>query len=260
MYGDIHSHYPLKGSHNKMSLTGTPVIYGIVPHEDSTDQKHPLGSKGVTDDGRTYRYIQAAGTALEPGLLVVAPDITADHEDRAVNTFAVGDFNITVSLGSTGISNNEYDEGFVSVIDETGQGIMYAIKNIPDSSSGSEDIIITLSEPIRVAAVANTTVTLYRNKYRDVVVSDTNQVDLPVGVPNVEILGDSYGWVQTGGPCTILVDTNDTTAGSQITNGNTEAGAVEVRNAVVEPLVGIQPIGSNSDAGEYGIFELLLDT
>lgn len=243
-----------------MSLTGTPVIYGIVPHEDSTDQKHPLGSKGVTDDGRTYRYSQAAGTALAPGKLVVAPDITTNHEGIAVNKFAIGDRTITVSLAGTGISSNEYDEGFVFIIDDAGQGIMYAIKNIPDSDSGSEDIVITLAEPIRVAAVDNTTVTLYRNKYRDVVVSDTNQVDLPVGVPNVTITGDSYGWLQTGGPCSILVDSNDTTPGEQITNGNSDAGAVETRNTVAEPVVGIQPIGDNSDVGEYGIYELLLDT
>ena len=240
-------------------LEGIPQVYGIHPHEDSSDQKHPLGTIGYAADGRKYRYAQAAGTALTAGNLGVAPDISTNHEDLAVNTFSVGDFRITVTLGGTAITGNEYDEGFVSVIDETGQGIMYKIANIPTSSAGSEDIIITLAEPIRVAAAAATTVTLYRNKYRDVVESDTNQTDLVVGVPNVEIAIDFYGWLQVGGPCSILVDSNDTTAGQPITNGNAVAGAVETRNAATEQYLGMQPVGNNSDAGEYGIYELAID-
>ena len=238
-----------------MSLTGTPVIYGIKPHEDSTDQKHPLGSTGVTDDGRTYRYAQAAGTALNPGQIQVASDIETQHEDLAVNTFSVGDKTITVTLGSTAIVGNEYQEGFVFIINDTGEGIAYAIANAPVSDA-SADVIITLDEPIAVAAVAATTVTLYRNRYRDIVVSDTNQTDLVVGVPNVTIAADSYGWIQTGGPCSILVDSNDTTAGQPITNGNAVAGAVETRNGATEQYLGMQPVGANSDAGEYGVYEL----
>jgi len=241
-----------------MSLTSIPVIYGIVPHENSEDQKHQLGVKGVTSDGRIYRYAQNAGTKITLGKLAVAPDITALHEDRDVNTFAVGDTSITVTLGATAITGNEYEEGFVNITDETGQGIMYKIANCP-ATGASEDVVIRLAEPIRVAAVAATTVTLYRNKYRDIVVSDGNQIDMPVGVPNVDLPANYYGWIQTGGPCSILVDTNDTTATQGITIGDTEAGAVETRDAIAEPIVGIQPAGDNADAGEYGVYELTLD-
>lgn len=239
-------------------LTGLPQIFGIKPHESSTEQKHPLGTKGVTSDGRTYRYAQAAGTALGPGLLAVAPDITADHEDLVVNTFAVGDKTITVTLASTAIVGNEYEEGFVNVTDAAGQGIMYRVKNVP-TADASASVIIVLEEPIVVAAEAATTVTLYRNKFRDIVVSNGTQADLPVGVPNVTIAVDSYGWVQTGGPCSILVDSNDTTAGGPITIGDNGSGAVETLNAATEVLVGTQPVGANADTGEYGIYELQLD-
>jgi len=249
---------PLKALKKKMSLTGTPVIYGIVPHETSEVAKHQLGSKGVVADGRIYRYAQASAIALSPGLICVAPDITTAHEDRAVNTFAVGDLSITVSIGATAITGNEYEEGFVNIIDDNGQGIMYKIANCPPTAINS-DVVIRLAEPIRVAAQASTTVTLYRNKYRDIVVSDTNQIDMPVGVPNVTFPGSYYGWIQTRGPCSILVDTNDTTATQGITLGNTDAGAVETWNGIAEPYVGIQPVGANSDAGEYGIYELRLD-
>lgn len=239
-------------------LEGLPLIYGIHPHEVSTDQKHQLGSKGISADGRVYRYAQNGDTEIGPGLLCVAPDITALHEDLAVNTFAVGDTSITVTVGATAIVAGEYEEGFVNITDDTGQGIMYAIANCP-ATAGTADIVVRLSEPIRVGAIAGTTVTLMRNKYRDLRVSDVNQTDMPVGVMNVTLPIDYYGWLQVKGPCSILVDSNDTTAGSYITNGDTEAGAVETRNATAEPIVGIQPIGNNADPGEYGSYELMLD-
>lgn len=240
-----------------MSLTGLPVIYGIKPHETSSDQKHPLGSKGVTNDGRTYRYAQAGGVELDPGLLCMAIDITTLHEDRDVNTFVAGDRNITVSIGATAITAGEYEEGFVNITDAAGQGILYAIAHCP-AADASTDVVITLEEPIVIGAAAATTVTLIRNKYRDILVTDGVEEDLPVGVPNVTVAVDFYAWVQTGGYCSILVGANDTTEGADITIDTTTAGGVETR-ATVERKVGIQPKGAGADVGEYGIFELTLD-
>lgn len=239
-------------------LEGLPHIYGIHPHETSEDQKHDLGTKGISADGRVYRYAQNAGTEIDPGLLCVAPDITANHEDRAVNTFVIGDLSITVGIGNTLIAAGEYEEGFVNVTDDTGQGIMYAIANCPATAVNS-DVVIRLAEPIRVAAIAGTTVTLYRNKYRDLRISDVDQTDMPVGVMNVVLPANYYGWLQVKGPCSILTDSNNSTAGLYITNGDTEAGAVELRDNQTEIIVGIQPIGNNADVGEYGAYELMLD-
>ena len=240
-----------------MSLTGVPVIYGIKPHEISSDQKHQLGSYGVTADGRGYRYAQAGAAACAPGLLQMAVDITAHHEDVAVNTFVAGDKNITVTLGATAITAGEYEEGFVNITDETGQGILYKIAHCP-AADASADVVITLAEPIVVGAAAATTVTLIRNKYRDILPTDGTVTDLPVGVPNVSITADYYGWVQTKGYCSILVGAGDTTPGADITIDDTTAGGVETR-ATVERKVGTQPAGNGADIGEYGIFELTLD-
>lgn len=238
-------------------LTGVPVIYGIKPHETSSTQLHPLGTYGVTADGRGYRYAQAGAAACNPGLLQMATDITTNHEDLAVNTFLAGDWTMSVTLGATAITGNEYAEGFVNVTDETGQGILYAIANCPATAS-SGTVTVRLKEPVVVGAAAATTVTLVRNKYRDILPTDGTENDLPVGVPNVTIAANYYGWVQTKGYCSILVGAGDTTAGSDITIDTTTAGGVETR-ATVERTVGVQPAGAGADAGEYGVFELTLD-
>jgi len=243
-----------------MSLFGVPAIYGINPYSTDTRTvpEHNLGALGFTDDGRTYRYSQAAGTALVTANLQVAADIETQHEDLAVNTFAVGDKTITVTLGSTAITGNEYQEGFVNVIDQLGEGIMYGIKSAP-ATALSTDVIILLDHPIVVAAEATTTVTLVRNKYRDIVISDTTQADLPVGVTQVAWSANEFGFLQTGGFASILVDSNDTVAGQPITIGGAVNGAVETHNAATEVTVGMQPVGANSDAGEHGAYILTLD-
>ena len=241
-------------------FSGVPVAYGIKPHESGTTQLHALGTIGMTNDGRTYRYAQNAGSsALDPGKLTVAADIETNHEDRDVNTFSIGDINLTVSLGGTAVTANEYDEGYVVITDATGQGIAYSIKSHDVSSAGSEDITVVLNDPIVVAAEASTTVTLVRNKYRDIVISDTTQTDLPTGVPNVAVAVNAFGWIQTGGLCSILVDSNDTEVGTPITIGAGTNGGVEGLDGIAEPAVGVQPAGVGADTGEYGTFELSLD-
>ena len=241
-----------------MSLSGGATVFGIRPHASGSVPLHNLGTRGETPDGRIYRYANAGGTGLAAGGLCIAVDIEAQHEDLAVNTAAVGDKTLTVTLGSTAIAANEYDGGYVNVTDEDGQGIMYQIDSAPETAL-SNDVVIQLHDPIAVAFVANTTVTLFRNKYKDVIVSDGTQADLPVGVPNVIISANEFGWLQTGGPCSIEVDSNDTTVGAPITIGDNGSGAVETLNAATEVLVGIQPKGSGADTGEFGIFILQLD-
>lgn len=241
-----------------MSLSGGIQIFGSDTRTAGATQLHKLGQLGATADGRRYRYTENGAVALVAGQLCVATDITTAHEDLAVNTAAVGDKTLTVTLGATAIVANDYDGGYVFVVDETGQGINYLIDSAPVTAS-TGDVIIELHEPIATAFVADTTVTLYRNPYKEVVISDGTQADFPVGVPNFAIPADEFGWLQTGGMCSILVDTNDTVAGQPITIGAAVSGAVETHDAATEVVVGTQPTGPNSDVGEFGVYNLTLD-
>jgi len=239
-------------------LNGIPVIYGIDPQSTEAVSQHQIGSLGVDATGRLYRYTQNASTELAVGILTVAADIETQHEDLAVNTAAAGDTSLDVTLGSTAITGNEYQNGYVMVIDAAGQGAVYTIKSAP-AAALSTVVTIQLVEPIVIAFEAATTVTLVRNKFRDVVISDGTQADLPVGVTPVLVPADEFFWAQTGGYSCILVDTNDTVAGQPITIGASVNGAVETHNAATEVVVGMQPTGANSDAAESGVYILTLD-
>ena len=240
-------------------LTGIPIIYGLNPKVTQTTPEHQLGVMGVSSDGRVFRYSQAASTEIAAGKLCVMADITTNHEDLVVNTFGIGDKTLDITLGGTAVVGNEYQEGFVMVIDQIGEGHYHKMKSAPAQSNTTGVFVPTLYDPIEVAAEASTTVTIIRNKYRDVVISDGTQADLPIGVTPIVVPTDAFFWAQTKGLCTILVDTNNTVAGQLITIGANGSGAVETHNAATEVIVGVQPVGANSDVGEHGLYELTLD-
>ena len=242
-----------------MSFHGVPVIYGINTKSTETTPSHQLGALGVTSDGRKFRYCQVAGTDIAIGKLCIAADISTQHEGLAVNTAAIGDKSLTITLGSTAIVGNEYQEGLVMVTNDTGEGETYTIKSAPPTAL-STDVVVTLIEPIRVAFAAGTTVTLVRNKFRDVLISDGALANLPVGVTPVAAAASEFFWIQTGGYAAVQNDATTTVvAGQPVTIGDVTSGAVEVINAATEMYVGVVPAGVVGATEEHITVELTLD-
>lgn len=228
---------------------------------ESSVQLADLGQKVVTPDGRVYRYCQNGGTALAAGKLVVAGtgfESVDNHADLATNTAAAGDKTVTVTLGATAVTANEYAEGQLVINDDTGEGIAYTIgSHLAASASG--DVVINLLEPIKTAFGANTTATLVKNKYRDVVIATGGtQTDVPVGVPNIAVTADYYFWAQTGGACAVLQSgTNTPTKGEPVTIGEATNGTVSGRDSIAEPEVGIGL--DTAVSGEYNPVYLMID-
>ena len=221
-----------------MSLSGAVQIFAHDIHSTSTTQQHPLGALGMTKDGRKYRYIKAGGTDLDPGKLAVNPTIVANHENMAVASAAsVGDTQVTVTLGATAATENQYAGGYLVINDVAGEGIAYLISGHP-AADASASLVVTLDEPIEVALTTSSQATLLKHPYKDVVVSATDQADTPVGIPNITIGDTEFGWVQTGGVCSALAD-ETLTIGKELTIGSSVAGALELKDAVDEPCVGV---------------------
>lgn len=207
-------------------------------HETSTVARAKLGEKVHTVDGRTYRYAKAAGTALDAGKLTVAATLVADHTNIAVAAAAdVGATEITVTLGSTEVTSNQYAEGFVTINDAAGEGIAYKIRQ-HDAADASANVVLYLEDPIQVALTTSSEATLTYNLYDNVVISAADQADAAIGVPNVAVAANEYFWAQTGGFCAVLAD-EAAVAGNALTIGSSTAGAVEVLDGIGEQQVGI---------------------
>jgi len=220
-----------------MSLSDSVQIFPNDIHDTDSSAQLPVGTLGETTDGRKYRYASAGGADLDPGKLTVAATQLANHENMTPAVTAIGATKVTVTLGATAATANFYANGYLVVNDVTGEGIAYRVTGHPAADSAAT-LVVTIAEPITVALDATSQVSLVANPYKTVVISATDQADMPVGVPNVTISSGEYGWIQTGGVASVWAD-EAITAGLAVTTGTGTAGQVEAKDGAGEPQVGV---------------------
>lgn len=197
-----------------------------------------LGQIAETADGRTFRYAKAGVTALDPGKLTVNADVDTNVVNKTVAaTVAVGQVNVLVNVAGTVVAN-AYQGGYFTVNDATGEGISYLVAG-NTGRTGSGTITINLAEPLTVGlTISVSEFTLTVNPYSTLVISATDQADMPTGVPNVTVTAAYLCWVQTGGTCAVLWD-EAVAKGLALTTGTGVAGAVEALDAAGEFQIGV---------------------
>ena len=211
-----------------------------------------LGARVETRDGRVFRYVENGGTALVAGRLAVAATQTGDHANIDVQAaVAIGDTTVNVTLGGTLTNANDYAEGYLVVHLTPGNGVSYLISGHP-AADASATQTLTLAEPIDVALTTSTNVSLIKNPWKDVVISASDQADMPVGVAVKAIVADESGWVQTRGVCSVLADAA-ITVGDAVTTGASTNGSVEAKNDAGEVQVGVA-IQAGVNTEERAIF------
>jgi hypothetical protein len=214
------------------------MLMHIDPFKISSVAEARLGQMGAYN-GKLYRYAKAGGSNLAKGKLVVAPDPVANHIDLApVAAYAIGTTTIQLTLGATAATADQYKGGSMVIQDGTGEGRSYYIEgNTAAGSAGT--ITVYLREGIDTAmVVANTKVDLLASDYNGVVISATDQADRALGVPNVAITAAYYGWIQTMGNCSVLMD-EAVAVGLALTIGTGVAGAVEALDGAGEQDLGV---------------------
>lgn len=216
-----------------MSFPFTVPLTAREVRTPTSTQRAPLGTRGMTPDGRIFRYAQAGATALVKGLLVQA-EVAATQWQNA--TFGAWSTAFLTELGTTyvptgttylhltatGDSNmtltkDYFKEGWVWVSGTAtngGQMMKIATNNV--ASSGSTGYGATggqlyvqfeagyaLSQPIDTAAEISMTKSLYKSV---VVAVNTSPTAPIVGVPTTNVAASYYFWLQTWGICAIKMD------------------------------------------------------
>ena len=182
-----------------------------------TTQLHPYGTRMVLPDGRVFYYGQTDGA-------ITAGKICHDM-DLATNTASAGDKSVTVTVGGTAVTANQYADGYLYINDGTGEGHNYKIRQHDAiDSSGSGAINLYDGDAIAVGFAAATIAGLAKNPYKDFIVYPTTSTGHAVGVTATDFDDDDYGWLQTWGPAAVLCDVafvignhvrvSDNTAGS----------------------------------------------
>ena len=201
------------------------IPWGQEKEVTTTRREHPLGARGMTPDGRCFRWA-FSGEAIGAGQLVMQKGAVANHDMDLATAAAgsVGDTTITVTLGATAATLNQYEDGALYTNDGTGEGHLYAIRSNP-AADASGSLVLTLHEKIREATSTSDTLNgLIENDYKDVEIYDADDMDGPaLGVAPTEIANDSYFWLQTSGRAAVLIQgtvvNGDAVEASQTTDG-----------------------------------------
>ena len=209
----------------------------------SSTNLETLGAVGATADNRLFRYVYADATnGLAIGKLGVAPAATANHVNRSLGStspVAVGGKTVTVAVGATAVTADQYAGCYLVVRDGTGKGQTLRV-NGNSSSAGSTDITVSLADPISTALLLSDSKVDLINPFYGVVASAT--LSESVGVAPITIPAGNYGWVQTKGIASVLAD-GIITKGYGVVQSTSVAGAVAISagNAATSQVVGVAP-------------------
>lgn len=188
--------------------------------------------------GRVWRYAENGGTEAAPGKLMVQDTHSTNYADLAPTATAAGANQITVTLGASAATADQFKDGFAVVQDVDGEGIAYWIEGNP-AANASATLKLDLAEEVQVALTTSSDIDLVQNLYKDVDISAADQNDVPVGVFNVTVAADAFGMIQTWGPAAVWHDEADP-VGDSLTIGSATVGQVEQADAADEPIIGVQ--------------------
>ena len=209
-------------------------IYGDFGSEKvtNTTKKRALGTILELPDGREFKYVLNGSGAITSGKLASSAAMIGNHDmDLTTAAASVGDTSITVTLGATAATKDQYADGYIYTNDGTGQGQVYRIASNP-AADGSATLAVTLAsnDPVSVALDSTTESGLAVNPYSGIVVSPTSVTNRTLGVTATDIAANAYGFVQTKGLASVLVS-GTVVAGQPLrVAGATLAGAAQPLN------------------------------
>lgn len=232
------------------TTTGLVIKQGIFA--EAASENHKVGTRMQLADGRVFYYAKAGGS-MAAGKLSISVPPTANHTNQTGSGVAgaANAKSLTMNVGATAVTANQYAEGWVCVNDASGEGFMYKIKSHP-ACSASSTVTLTLYDPINTLLVASTSeLTLIQNPFMDVTQSATEE-SIPAGIPSIAITDNYYFWLQTWGYAMCL--RGDTAGLGSILRPDSTAGEVCGQTAtndiqITMPLVGISAVAGVD--GEY---------
>lgn len=195
-------------------------------HQISSVQQGALGLRAETKDGREFRYGLAGASNLAIGKLVQQPAVVPNHQNVVVAGSA-GDTSVTVTLGATAATVDQYKDGYLSGLSGTGAGQTVRIRThgaIALSVAGT----FYLAEPLTTTFAATPKASLTLSPYSGGIISASSETtDQVIGVPIITVTAAYYAWFQTKGIAAVLGN-GTITKGAGLIKSATTAGAVDI--------------------------------
>lgn len=235
-------------------------LFGVNGGNTSTDASLStlVGAKFNSADGREFVLVQNGATALVSGVLVQSPaSIGANHTGLTASTQAIGDTTLTVTLGGTAVTANQYAGGYVVISAGTGIGQTLKIASHPAQATTSGTVVLTLEDPLSVATLtsdskASLTLPQYGSQNgaavttSGVVVCPTTLTGRVIGatlypIPASTSTIPTYGFIVTKGAVGVLNGAN-TAIGLDVMPGGSVAGSIVTYVVATKTRVGVATV------------------
>lgn len=194
---------------------------------DHVDKLFRLGQKMELPDGRIYRYC-LAGETLVASTLQQSAVIDANYLDEASSTHAIDTNNLTLSTTTTNDVANAFQDGYMTYenSDQLG-GAMFIDRSgvIASGSPGTANAIIRGGVRWPWAVATAKKVNQLKNTWAEIEQCDSPETSTLAGVVNFAIVSGDWGWCQTMGICSCLVE-GTLIAGQEVRAGETTDGSV----------------------------------
>lgn len=242
-----------------MRITQKPAVNGLNLFQTTaqTSFATQVGQKFDIDGGESEVALVYSTTGVAAGVLVQAPPIIPNHTNTAVIGAAtvnvIGSTNLTITLGATAATAQQYMGGYAFVTAGLGAGQKLKVQNNP-AANLSTNMTIVLEDPLAIALDTTSRVTLTPNPYNNVVINPTTPTNKPVGVTFYTIPAATYALVGTRGSWSCLND-GGTTIGLSLAPSQATAGAVKTGATTLDSIGRAQYTGVTTEKS-IGSFEL----
>jgi hypothetical protein len=155
------------------------------------DKAQRLGQLGITPDCRVFKYGLSGATDISAARLcqTEAPATTSD-ELAVAAARAIGDRTVTVTVD---LVDGDLKEGYMNVEDDAGEGHLYSIEANTDDGT-TTTVTLEGGHGLIVALTTSTTVGLWQNPMKDVIVHPSPATAMLVGVSPRAITAARYAW------------------------------------------------------------------
>lgn len=222
---------------NAIYCTGADAPIDVV--DDAVDQKHPLGTRMILEDGRVFVYARCGGAIarLDLGVKNNLPQGVAQRSIAAA--VAIGEKSVTVTCASPdgasqdgNIVEDEFEGGYILFFVGSGSTQTPQMRRVVSNTAGTTSIVFTFDRALSVALTDSHKVEVIASPYRSVVISAgcTRSV---AGVPMATTTAaGQFLWLQTWGSCWLSSQAGCGVAGNVGLTFRTDGSLSEMLSAV----------------------------
>lgn len=218
-----------RGATSPLSLQAN----GVFGTSTDTSLDTLLGSRWDLSDGRVVALGQpASGTTVAEGKLYQNAALVANHQNCDVTAVTAYSNNgnvpasVTITLGNTAATANQYRGGYLAVVDGAGEGQLLKIASHP-AANASATLAVTLEDgPSTALSTSTSECSLLPATGNDLVIMPTTVTNTVFGLAMYPVAAESYGFFLVNGLGNALSDSTTPAVGCAISWSAATAGAV----------------------------------